>query len=240
MEKANIFQIIYGIMIVILTALVIYLLVKQGAAGPPGPVGPEGPVGPKGTAGDTLNLLTAGSLKDTAVINAPSGLYYTLPVIAVFQFTHTGAPIVTGSTYAQISTNNNTYVPYYTYKSVPIINRGITFTNTSSIHGGYWKFQQPGIYEITSYWTAPDLNQTGTIYATILCSASTLGQSSPTIIASNNWSSVTSTRVPCSSVINTIINVNNTNLFYFISEKTGIGLATSIQGNVTIKWISKN
>jgi len=212
----------------------------QGPVGFMGPQGPQGIIGfqgPNGNAG--ANILMGNNT--ASLLNAPNGFYFTLPVIGVYTITSVGAPIVGDATYPQIAVNAG-YTPYYSYNPVPIINRGIIFTNTSSRTGGFWQFQQPGIYEIDIYWTTISQAE-GKNYVTFLGSVGKPGVTDIiNNIAQNRWSSVINAGVPCSSVINTVVNVTPSMLsqYFFVSELAGIGIGTELSGIVEIKWVSQN
>ena len=212
----------------------------QGTQGPVGFMGPQGPQGVQGADGNAgANILMGNNT--ASLLNAPNGFYFTLPVVAVYKITSVGAPIVTTAGYPQIAVNAG-YTPYYSYNPVPVINRGITFTNTSSQYGGFWQFQQPGVYEIDIYWTVISQAQSNQ-YVTFLGSVYKPGATDiVNNIAQNRWSSVINAALPCSSVINTVVNITPAMLsqYFFVSELAGIGINDSLSGIVEIKWISQN
>jgi hypothetical protein len=218
---------------------------SQGPIGPignQGPPGQQGPIGPQGPVGNAGSNIVMGN-NTASLLNASNGFYFTLPVIGVYKITSVGAPIVGagGATYPQIAVNSG-YTPYYSYNPTPIINRGITFTNTTSRNGGFWQFQQPGVYEIDIYWTTISQAQ-GNQYVTFLGSVSTPGVTDiVNNIAQNRWSSVINSGLPCTSVINTVVNVTQSMLsqYFFVSELSGIGIGPELSGIVEIKWVSQN
>lgn len=210
-----------------------------GSKGPDGNMGPSGPQGPVGNAGANI---TMGTNKTATLLNASNGFYFTLPVIGVFTITSVNAPIVNGQSYPQIGVNSGN-TPFYSYNPTPVINRGLTFySGVGSTHGGCWKFQQPGIYEINIYWSTIQ-SAYGNQYKTIFGYTPILGSiNGSTIIAENHWSSPTAAAGTTSSVINTVVNITSDMLinYFFVSELAGIGIGPDLSGIVEIKWVSQN
>lgn len=91
----------------------------------------------------TVTVPIGGKGTNTAFIDARNGLFFTLPAVAQF-------PIILGN--ATIGSSAS-YVPFFSYSttdtnSALYFNRGLTLTTTSVLNGGYWQFQQLGLYKI--------------------------------------------------------------------------------------------
>ena len=162
----------------------------------------------------------------TALINAPQGLYFTNPAIASFDF----------RIYDVVVNSSGNYKPYYSYNSYTDSLRGITFVNNSSGIGGYWKFNVPGTYEIIINWSG--LHATTAQQQTILCSVTSPGGSSTTVIKGSYWGTPTSTSMTINTTLVTQI-VADTSLYYFVSElASSVSVSSPFGGGVNIKWIS--
>lgn len=181
-----------------------------------------------------INLFgsTVGKGANTMFINASAGLYSYIPVIAQFTFINSNP---------QIAVNPN-FLPYYSYGtsgtgSVPYFNRGITITtNLNSTIGGYWRFQQLGIYKITV--SMKQLTQT-TSKTTFIGKTPTLGSASITNLGTTSWTTYNNVEY-IGWNITTLITVTNLTDYYFISEYFGIAVNSWMNNNasVLIEYVS--
>lgn len=169
---------------------------------------------------------------NTAFIDARSGLYSYSPVLAQFTFINSNP---------QIAVNSN-YLPYYSYGtsgggSVPYFNRGITLTtNLNSTIGGYWQFQQLGVYKITV--SMKQYTQT-TSKTTFIGKTPTLGSATITNLGATPWTTYNNIDTIAWN-ITTLITVSNLTDYYFISEYIGIAI-NSVMNNfssVLIEYVS--
>jgi hypothetical protein len=180
----------------------------------------------------THSLITDGINPDSAVVSSSAGLYYTLPVIGVYKFKWNAGVSVRGG-----------YTPYYSYDPTPIINRGINFTNKTDNYGGYWQFQQPGVYEINIYWTCEYLEKSSMDRTTFLGSVTTPGETG----GIKNWGQchwgwLESDHQSPHCVINTvvIIDISNINEYFFVTNLQNSFVPGDLKGTVIIKYLSQN
>ena len=174
----------------------------------------------------------SGKGDNTAFIDARSGLFSYNPVIAQFTFINSNP---------QIAVNPN-YLPYYSYGisgsgTVPYFNRGITITtNLNATIGGYWRFQQLGIYKITV--SMKQYSQT-TSKTTFIGRTATLGSASITILGATPWTTYNNVEY-ISWNITTLITVSNLTDYYFITEFFGIAVNSYMNNNasVLIEYVS--
>jgi hypothetical protein len=174
---------------------------------------------------------TVGKGTNTCFLNAPSGLYFTLPVLAQFPIINSTATVATSAG----------YVPYYSFQAstngaVTYFNRGVTLTTTSA-SGGYWRFTQTGLYKITANMNIYISGASTTFVGSVATVGSTSG------ITNNGlkfWTSVGAGNTGWTLV--TLVNVTNTALYYFLSEYNGIGINSSMNGcsSILIEMVSLN
>lgn len=181
-----------------------------------------------------INLFgsTAGKGANTMFINASAGLFSYNPVIAQFTFINSNP---------QIAVNPN-FLPYYSYGtsgggSVPYFNRGITLTtNLNATIGGYWRFQQLGIYKITV--SMKQLTQAMS-KTTFIGKTPTLGSASITNLGTTSWTTYNNVEY-IGWNITTLITVTNLTDYYFITEYFGIAVNSWMNNNasVLIEYVS--
>jgi hypothetical protein len=170
---------------------------------------------------------------NTCFIDARNGLYAYSPVIAQFTFLNTN-PVIA---------QNTGFLPYYSYGtgggSVPYFNRGITLTeNLNSTIGGYWKFQQLGIYKITV--SMKQFTQTDG-KTTFIGRTAFLGNPGPQNLGATSWTTFDNVATVSWSIC-TLITVDSLTDFYFISEYSAVNL-NAIMNNfasVLIEYVSVN